>query len=222
MKLHMRLTIASFAFFTVGVVSRLLHAQNTPKPEDRTQVEFYIATGRRQPPPTYRVKWFRRIGTTSPELAGKFRGLAAKDLDKGEYEYVLEPEVPPPGPPGVFRLTGKVQLYGPFPHWITLEMPTGVVADMEPSWIDGRVLPVPATGQDQLWIRFQDVVDHSNFFQTKLDSDGVFRIPSPGSKENDVVTVCRGTDVVFVDVVHFMDGRPDHPLQFRLKPDAIR
>jgi hypothetical protein len=71
----------------------------TPRPqeefrywENRTQVEFYIS-GREQPAPKYRVRSFHLEGQNQPQLAGRFHGLAARDLENGTYEYVLEPEV---------------------------------------------------------------------------------------------------------------------------------
>lgn len=198
------------------------HAQEVFKVwENRTQVEFYVA-GRLQPAPKYRVRSFRRAGKNSPELAGRFRGLAAQDLENGEYEYVLEPEVAPPGPPNMFDLMGKVQLYGPFPYWITLQMPTGSLADPDLVWITGRVLPPPATKMGPVWIRFQHAVDHSQVVQVKLVGDGTFRIPYGPLTGSVVVTVCRGGDVLFLDVVHFTGGRPDRPLELRLRPDVIR
>jgi hypothetical protein len=189
--------------------------------ENRTQVEFYIA-GRIQPLPKYRVRSFRLAGKNSPELAGRFRGLAAQDLENGDYEYALEPEVAPPGPTGAFTLVGKVQLYGPFPYWITLQMPTGSVADGAYFMITGRVLLTPAGDKDPVWIRFEHAVDHSQAVQAKLGSDGNFRIPYGPLTGSVVVTVCRGEEVVFLDVVHFTGGHPDRPLEFRLRPEAIR
>jgi len=189
--------------------------------DDRTQVEFYVA-GRLQPAPKYRVRSFRLTGQNSPQLAGRFHGLAAQNLENGDYEYALEPEVAPPGPPGAFTLVGKVQLYGPFPFWITVQMPTGSFADPSLVLVTGRVLNVPAAAKDPVWIRFQHVVDHSQMVQVKLGSDGAFRIPYGPLTGSVVVTVCRGEDVLFLDVVHFTAGHPDRPLEFRLRSDAIR
>ena len=216
----MRPAIRSFVLLTILHVAGQLHGQEVRKAH-RTEIEFYIA-GRLQPPPKYRVRSFRRIGTTGVELARDFHGLVAQDLEQGEYEYALEPEITPAGPPGSFTLTGKVQLYGSFPHWITLQMPTGVIADVDLNWINGRVLMASVTRQGSLWIRSQHAVDHSQFFQMKLDNDGAFRIPDPAFDGSVVVTVCRGSDVVFVDVVHFTAGRPDRPLEFRLKSNVVR
>jgi len=214
MRLSMRLaaTIAAFLVICGGVAYRQAHGQAV-----RTSVEFYVA-GRGQAPRKYRVRRFRLMGERSPELAGQFDGLAAQGLEEGEYQYALEPEAPPPGPPGSLTLTGSVQLYGPLPHWITLQMPTGVVADTAPGWIGGRVLPIPGKGGDPFWVRFQDVVDHSQFFQVKVNADGAFRIPSTMFDGSVVVTVCRGDEVMLVNVIHFSGGRPDRPLEFRRKP----
>ena len=205
--------IILISLVTTELCYRQLRGQHLT-PEDRTEVEFYIA-GYRQPQPRYRVRHFRRVGANSSELAGSFQGLAARDLEPGEYEYALEPEIPPAGPPGSFSLTGKVQLYGSFPHWITLQMPNGVLADMKIGWISGRVLPAPAAKENPIWIRFQHLVDHSQFFQTKLGADGNFRIPNPSFDGNVVITVCRGDAVLIVEVAHFTAGHPDHPLELR-------
>ena len=220
MKIEMRLA-SPLAVLALVAASQAPHAQEVFKAwEDRTQVEFYIA-GRLQPPPRYRVKSFRRVGKDAPELAGRFHGLAAQNLENGEYEYALEPETAPPGPPGVFTLVGKVQLHGPFPYWITLQMPTGSLADGAYFMITGRVVPPPAAEKEPVWLRFQHAVDHSQVVQMKLVGDGTFRIPFGPLTGSVVVTVCRGADVLFLDVVHFSGGRPDRPLDLRLRTDPM-
>jgi hypothetical protein len=100
-------------------------------------------------------------------------------------------------------------------------MPTGSLADGAYFMLEGRVLPAP-TGKEPVWIRFQQAVEHSQFTQVKLGSEGTFRIPHPLLSGSMVVTVCRGNDVLFLDVVHFTAGKPDRPPEFRLKSAPLR
>src|SRR5690349_10970354 len=98
MRSEMRLTgIILITLVTIAGFYRYLYGQ-VRKLEGRTEVEFYIA-GNRRPAPKYQVRRFRRLGDSN-ELASRFHGLAAQDLEQREYEYVLEPVIAPPGPAG--------------------------------------------------------------------------------------------------------------------------
>ena len=191
------------------------------KTEDGPRVEFYVA-GRFRPASKYRVKSFRLVGKNSPELAASFHGLAAEGLNSGEYHYILTPENPPQGQIGDLDLLGRVSLYGPYSYWITLQMPVGTYAEGAMFPLTGRVLPPPGEGREPIWIRFQHVVAHTQVVQAKLAGDGIFQIPNSipftGSV---VVTVCRGADVLFLDVVHFSGGQPEHPLELRLRKSPL-
>lgn len=216
MRVKMRFVLGSLALAAVVCFGQFLGPG-----KDITQVGFYVAAREGKPGPSYRVKSFRLNRPNSPELAGKFRGLAARDVEKGVYEYILEPEAPPPGASAEFNLTGEVHLFGDFAHWITLRMPNGVLADIVSSdSVRGRVLPAPGATAEPMWIRFQDVVVHSNFYQAKLNNDGLFRIPDREFEGDVVITVCRGSEVLFLDHVHFTAGRPDRSLELRLQSGA--
>jgi hypothetical protein len=182
-------------------------------------IEFYVA-GRHGPAPKYRVRWFANTKEGSPNLAKLFKGLAAQNLKPGEYEYVLEPETPPPGyPQGLFHISGREQLWDSFPHWVTLDMPDGVIADMIIGGVTGRVKPAPAKSGEPVWVRLQEVVEHNKLFQAKVGDDGTFEYPA--SFDGTVtVTACRGRDVLSLSLVHFTNGRPDHPLEIPLRNES--
>jgi hypothetical protein len=219
----MRLTTPILSIVAIGFALQTPGgAQETAKRrEDGARIEFYVV-GRLQPALRYRVKSFRLVGQNSPELAARFNDLAAQGLDSGEYQYYLTPEKPPIGQRSDFDLSGRVQLYGAQSRLITLQMPTGSYIDGAIFMLNGRVLPPPDGGKDPVWIRFQHAVDHAQVVQAKLNVDGTFRIPTglwfTGSV---IVTVCRGGDVLFLDVVHFAGGQPERPLEFRLRENPL-
>lgn len=218
----MRATTTPFLILVIGLACQTLGSQQTAKKNDEgSRIEFYVV-GRLHAAPKYRVQSFRRVGLDSPEIASRFRGLAAQHLDSGEYHYVLTPENAPVGQEHDFDLFGMVSVYGPNSYWITLQTPIGTYAEGAIFMLSGRVLPQPDSGKDPVWIRFQQAVDHAQVVQAKLAADGVFRIPThlpfTGSV---IVTVCRGADVLFLDVVHFAGGQPEHPLEFHLRKNPL-
>ena len=217
----MRLTTGLLWILVIGFVFQTPAQQTGNQGKERPQIEFYVA-GRFQAAPKYRVRSFRLAGSNSPELASHFRGLAGLGFERGEYIYDLAPENPPSGPSGIFDLAGRVWLNGSDSDWITLQMPVGTAAEGAIFTLAGRVLPPPGGGNDPVWIRFQHAVDHSQVAQSKLATDGTFRIPiATPFTGSVVVTVCRGNDVLFLDVVHFSGGQPGRPLEFRIGKNAL-
>src|SRR6266700_4005294 len=107
MRQKMRFTLIALLSLIIAAFYCQLHGQGAVK-RDLTQVEFYVG-GNLRPAPKYRVRRFREVGNDTSELAGRFHGLAAQDLEQGEYQYALEPELAPPGPAGSYTLIGKVQ-----------------------------------------------------------------------------------------------------------------
>ena len=222
-KIEMHFTSVLLAILLIGLAFETSDAQQTvKKADDGPRVEFYVAR-RFQPAPKYRVKSFRLVGKNSPELAARFRGLAAQDLESGEYEYVLAPEIEPAGPRGAFVILGRASLYGPYAYWITLQTPTGSSVDgtnMSP--LSGRVIGASNGRSEPLWIRFQHAVDQSQIVQAKLGGDGIFEIPNSIPFTGSViVTVCSGAGVLFLDLVHFTGGKPEHPMDFRLRANPL-
>jgi|SRR5882724_2751866 len=188
--------------------------------DNAMEVEFYVA-GQDEPAPKYRVTSFRRASKNSVELATRFQGLVARGLEDGEYEYSLEPEDSKTYPASMYRLNGKVGLWAPYPYWITLQMPSGILADSAPTVVSGRVVALPTADANQpFWIRFQHTVDASQVLQAKLDSHGFFRISSGLITGYFVITICRGEEVLHHSVARFVRGHPDHPLEIRVSSGA--
>jgi len=214
-----RLAIAGAAILPLAIGLQVPEPRHETRREFRSWVpaaiEFYVVE-RLPALPKYRVKSFRETNANSPEMAGRFNGLAAQELPCGEYNYVLTPDGPTPGPLGSFDLYGRLLLCGSFPYWVTLQAPVGYVGDGAYFPISGRVAPMPAADSDPVWIRFQHVVDAAQIFQMKLGADGTFWIPTQPLTGNVLVMVCHGQDVLFHEVVHFSASVPDHPLEIRL------
>jgi hypothetical protein len=175
----------------LGFLSALLVAVAAPSVQNTGSVEFRVVNrwGRMH---NYKVAHFRLSHVSpnlAPDLAPSFRGLAARDIPYGVYDYEL---VPVPGDFSEEKLDGSLSVHRSQIHVTNVLQTPDSIGHFAQVPVTGTLEPRPK-GREPVWIILQSVYGRLRDESTVNDAGG-FRLNYVWG--NNVIIVCAGSDVL--------------------------